>query len=275
MLSWKEIVQKYISKHANRIQKTTQPLQDHFGIGYFTYHKIDNSGKYTVLVDRPEWAEHYVSEQIYLNDPYLRHPSVYKSGFSLIESHGTEEYKEIVLKAGKSVLDMDMGAILIQKNKDSVEFFGFSGNKKNSSLQSLYLNRPQVLKSFASHFKTELQPILNKMELEAGSLVDLKGKDFFCDELIVPDIDPTTLLAYYRDLGIKLEPDKVKKLSKRERQCLKLLIEEKSAKETALLLSLSPRTVESYFENIKCKLSCLNKSELMKLARQFDELGIL
>jgi DNA-binding CsgD family transcriptional regulator len=275
MLNWKEIVQKYISKHTNRIRKTTQPLHDHFGIGYFTYHKIDNTGKYTVLVDRPEWAEHYVSEQIYLNDPYLRHPSVYKSGISLIESHGTDEYKEIVLQAGKNVLDMDMGAILIQKNEGSVEFFGFSGNKKNSLLQGLYLNRPQVLKSFANHFKTELKPILTQMEQEAGSLVDLKGKDFFCDELIVPDIDPKMLLAYYRDLGIKVEHSNAKKLSNRERQCLKLLIEEKSAKETAIILNLSTRTVESYFENIKCKLSCWNKSELLKLARQFDELGVL
>src|SRR5579863_6438309 len=162
MLSWQEIVQNYIIKHSNKIRKTTQPLREHFGVGYFTYHRIDNEGKYTVLVDRPDWAEHYVREQIYLKDPYLRHPSVYRSGMSLIDSHGTEEYKEVVMKAGREVLEMDLGAMLIQKGEGCVEFFGFSGNRKKSSLQSLYLNHPQLLKSFAAHFKKELGSILTQ-----------------------------------------------------------------------------------------------------------------
>lgn len=57
MLGWTEIVQNYISKHSTKIKKTTEPLREHFGIGYFTYHRIDAEGKYTVLVDRPDWAE--------------------------------------------------------------------------------------------------------------------------------------------------------------------------------------------------------------------------
>jgi len=155
MLSWKEIVQNYIIKHSSQIRRTTQPLKDRFGIGYFTYHRIDNEGNYTVLVDSPKWAEHYVSEQIFLNDPYLRHPSRYRSGITLVENHDSEEYKEIALKAGKEVLDMDTGAMLIEKKDNCVEFFGFSGNKETSPLQNLYLNHPQLLKSFAIHFKRE------------------------------------------------------------------------------------------------------------------------
>ena len=49
MLGWTEIVQNYINKHSTKVKKTTQPLREHFGIGYFTYHLIDAEGKYTML----------------------------------------------------------------------------------------------------------------------------------------------------------------------------------------------------------------------------------
>jgi len=260
MLSLEAIVRNYIIKYSNQVQKTTQPLRDHFGVGYFTYHRIDNTGKYSVLVDRPDWAEHYVTNQIYLNDPYLRHPSTYQSGMCFIKSHGSEAYKEQLTKAEKKVLNFEMGVILIQKNEGCVDFFGFSGNAR---LENLHLNHPQLLTSFAAHFKNELRHILTRMEEEACSLIELKGQDFFCKQPICRHIPSDTLLAYYRDLGMHGEVEKAEILSSRERQCLKLLIENKSAKETAHTLKLSRRTIEYYFENIKNKLACWNKQEVL------------
>lgn len=275
MFQWKDIYQNYILKYSNAIQKTTQPLRDHFGIRYFTYHCIDNDGKYIVLVDQPNWAEFYIREQIFLNDPYLRHPSVYQTGMSLIDSHGSKEYQEKVLNAKKNVLDTDLGTILIQKNDNFVEFFGFFANKKKSNLENLSLNYPQLLKSFGAHFKNNLASIIAQMELETNSLVELKGQDFYCDQPIHPDISSTKLRAYYQDLGKKWEIEKSEQLSLRERQCLKLLIENKTAKETAAILKLSKRTVEYYFENIKNKLVCWNKQEILQIANSMLEMGLL
>ena len=168
-----------------------------------------------------------------------------------------------------------MGAILIQKSEHCVEFFGFSGSRKTSSLENLYLNHPHLLTSFAAHFKNKLGSVLTRMEEEAGSLIDLKGPDFVCNHPICPEITSSTLLAYYRDLGMGCEVEKAEKLSPRERQCLKLLIKDKSAKESAAILNLSRRTVESYFENIKNKLACWNKQEVMQTAKSLDEMGLL
>ena len=275
MLDWQAIVENYIIKYSNQIRKATRPLKERFGISYFTYHRIDASGKYTVLVDRPDWAERYVSEKIFLQDPYLRHPSVYKSGICFIESFGSKEYKEMVLREGKSVLDIDMGVILIQKSEDEVEFFGFTGNTRSSSLQSLYLNHSQILQSFAAHFKKELSPILRLMQEETASLIDLKGKDFYCKDSITPQVNIELFHDYFKDLGMKELVDKATSFSLRERQCLKLLMQGKSAKETAKLLKLSSRTVEFYFENIKNKSNCLDKREVLEFARNLEKLGLL
>lgn len=59
----------------------------------------------------------------------------------------------------------------------------------------------------------------------------------------------------------------VPKLSHRQLQCAELLVRGKSCKEIAESLSLSPRTVEAYLVNIRIKMSCKNKAELIfKLA---------
>jgi DNA-binding CsgD family transcriptional regulator len=52
-------------------------------------------------------------------------------------------------------------------------------------------------------------------------------------------------------------------LTSREYECVFLLIRGKSAKEIGALLSLSKRTIESYIENIKNKMDCKNKAEIL------------
>lgn len=55
-------------------------------------------------------------------------------------------------------------------------------------------------------------------------------------------------------------------LSRQETRCLQYTVQGKTAKETALLMDLSFRTIESYLEHIKVKLNCRTKSELIDYA---------
>ncbi len=275
MLGWNEILQKYITKYSNQIQKVTEPLRTSFGISYFTYHHIDHSGKYTVLVDRPDWAEHYIGEKIYLNDPYLRDPKNYNPGLCLVDSQGSKAYKETLMRAGKKVINADIGVILVQQTTEWVEFFGFAGTKETCVLERLYLNDRHLLTSFGVHFKTLLNPILTKMYTEAGSLLDLKGKDFLTFDPVQPTIPSYTRHQYLKAIGMKRELKVANLLSQRERQCLQFLLQDKTSKETAALLELSSRTVESYFENIKVKFNCWNKQAVLQMAKKLQAMGLL
>ena len=53
------------------------------------------------------------------------------------------------------------------------------------------------------------------------------------------------------------------KITPRERTCLMQLIKGKTSKQIADSLKLSIRTIESYLNNIKHKLGCKTKSELI------------
>ncbi|HSX37284.1 MAG TPA: LuxR C-terminal-related transcriptional regulator, partial [Chlamydiales bacterium] len=274
--NWKEIVQNYIIFYSDQIRKATSPLRDHFGIQYFTYHRIDREGRYTVLVDRPDWAEHYVEEQFFLNDPYLGHPDTYRQGFCLIESHGKPEHQQRILRDGKEIFNLDSSILFIQKSEAGAEFFGFAGNRKESNLEDIYLNHPEILQSFGAHFKRELSPVLTQMEREANVLSRLKGRDFDQRERVQAGLKREAHLAYLKDIGFKKEVMRATRLSKQEQRCLKLLLAGKSAKETAHILGhLSSRTVESYFENIKTKLGCWSKREAFDIAQNLENLGLL
>jgi LuxR family transcriptional regulator, quorum-sensing system regulator SolR len=54
-------------------------------------------------------------------------------------------------------------------------------------------------------------------------------------------------------------------VKKREMQCLESLTKGKSAKQIAIELNISYRTVESYLESLKSKLGCNYRSELIKI----------
>lgn len=55
----------------------------------------------------------------------------------------------------------------------------------------------------------------------------------------------------------------ISQLSRRERECLELLLKGNSAKQTGRALNLSPRTIESYIEAIKRKFDCRTKLEIL------------
>jgi len=191
-----------------------------------------------------------------------------------MENHGSEEYREKIIKEAKEITGLNLCTMVIQKDEDSVEFFGFAGKKGACGLEKLYLNQPDLLKSFGAYFKQQLDPILFHMGKEAGLLKDLKGEHFFFNEPLHPEIPNDECLAFLEDLGVK-EAKAFSRLSLREKQCLKLLTEGKSAKETAAILHLSPRTIETYFENIKKKLACWSKQELFSIAKDLTKYHLL
>jgi DNA-binding CsgD family transcriptional regulator len=60
------------------------------------------------------------------------------------------------------------------------------------------------------------------------------------------------------------------KFSKREIECLRYLKQGRTAKEIARFLEIEPRTVESYINNIKLKLNCHKKTQLLDKINQSD-----
>lgn len=73
--------------------------------------------------------------------------------------------------------------------------------------------------------------------------------------------------SYYRDKKSYciINKQSVVTVSKRQLECLQCLVDGLTVKQTANLLFLSIRTVETYLEIIRHKLNCANRIQLVKM----------
>lgn len=88
-------------------------------------------------------------------------------------------------------------------------------------------------------------------------------------------VEPGYYFNLLKSLGMEHYLEQVHLLSQRERECLRCLLEGKTAKETAAIFHLSPRTVESHFEKIKRKLKSSSKRDLFDAAKILEKLELL
>ena len=80
--------------------------------------------------------------------------------------------------------------------------------------------------------------------------------------------EPTSnLISLFQKLTFGLEHLRFKnskvRFTRRETDCIRLLLLGLTIKEISKLLVLSPRTVEVYLDNIKAKLGCTRKSQIV------------
>jgi len=174
----------------------------------------------------------------------------------------------------------DKESILLGCNELQLKQFNRLYNKKKQDMigNTIHGFLDKADKNFADAIYQENQQVLQEE----------RPKQFY-NILTVPGICKIKLLTiknpYYHKNGqlagvfgisqylseISLKDIKNFNLSKRETQCLTLILKGKSMREIAGILHISRRTVETYIENIKDKLGCHTKSEL--ISKSF-ELGI-
>jgi len=269
------IVTQYIARYNKQIRTVTSSIRDYLGINYFTYHNIRDSGRYVVLVDRPDWAEYYVNEQCYKLDPFLRHPDYYQSGIASWSTQGTQEFQEKVVGSACSNFDMNHGVVIINKTSDGVEMFGFSSSSPYSRLKDIIANDITLFRSFGHYFKGELASILVPIEEENVNLKELLGNTFFKDPKVCHSVTDQQRIKIIQQQGLGDLITAAQKLSKRERQCLQLILANKTASEMGDLLNLSSRTVEHYLENAKDKLGVLTRSKLIEITQKLYDLRLI
>lgn len=270
MLSWEETVSLYIEKYQDLIRKTTEPLRHHFGVTYFTYHHVQQNGHYSVLLDRPDFAAHYVQNELFKVDPFLRHPRFFKSGFFAMSEFFPGSTRYLLDQEYADFFNTEPGFIYIDKQTDGVDFFGLVGAFTKEEVFNLYVKNAGVLKRFCHFFKKEMAGILKKMKLDPIFLTYLNS-NFENEVLSIKDLQN---MDFLKKIGYERELLSFSSLSKREVECLRLLLLNKTAKEIGISLDLSRRTVEAYLESAKDKLNCFSKSTLIQKALLFSDFGL-
>lgn len=230
---------------ANDIDQICNPLKK-LGITYFSYTRSEDSGERVYLSNFPCRLEYYFANQQYLIGHTESSPTFYEEQFIFWSTLPRQFMYDDMRGIG-----IDHGVYLVLPAENYCEFFAFAGDKNNHQLINTYINNYHWLKKFALYFKEQAKPILtqaNKVKIILP--FSSKSIDFV-----------TSFQGLDELLTIKNQP----KLSRRQVECAGLLIQGKTYKEIAKEIGLSPRTVETYLNNLKLKLECNNKAELISM----------
>jgi DNA-binding CsgD family transcriptional regulator len=265
-----EYTDRTIKRHIDKMQRICEPLQRCFGINYFTYHIVRPDGAWMPMVSRLDWATFYAENQFCLYDPFLLHPKHYRSGSFLWTHTLSDPYLKKVVDSAWTKFDMDYGLCIVERTPEGCEFFGFSAPKENLGIYSTYLNDMPLLRKFCLYFKEAMGTALDQAARNPIDLLSLKGNAFLKQE-VQPFTNSQAALEFSQFI---LSPQRYK-LSNQEKECLSIYLDELSMKEAAARMHLSPRTIESYLSNIKNKLDCTTKSELIKKGRELRSIGLI
>lgn len=247
-----DLIMRYTNKHSHLLKKICEPLNTHFGISTFSYYFIENDGRFGIVSNYPEQLHFFYHHQLYLSCPYLTHPSFFRSGYALIPITSNSEYLEI----SKREYSVSHLFLILKKMRNRIEGFFFTTPQLNSQNNILFLNQIDLLQQFGLYFKREAKSIINDMHQDGYNMYQAKNSLFLKRDQLLPlsntDVNTMQFLK------------KISTLSNQEQECLTLFKQGHSAQSTAAIMGLSRRTVEHYFENIKNKLNCYSKSELLE-----------
>lgn len=248
-----------------------------FQINHFTYQKQFDDGSRISLSNKPQWIADYYNLALYQTSLFEKKPSEYKSGFNIwIGDYDLEVYRH-----GRQNYNTAHSITITEPQHDSNENYLFSTpNDKQQAIHFL-ANNMDILYHFILFLKDRGRHIFkaaekNKLNLYQSFQFDTQKSKYIDDKNFYQEMMALKKLFYtntpvQRYVFEKGEHKGVK-LSHRELNCLIYLLQNKTAKETAQLMNLSCRTVESYFNNIKNKLNCENKIELVQKFK-YDKLS--
>lgn len=207
-------------------------LKQH-GIKVFNFNRQYADGSFIRLSSDAVWNEHYfakgyVSKRKKVPDSYLTNPINY---FLWL----IKDWPEMLTDAAVN-FDTSNGISIAEKCDGYMDFYCFGAKTNNTSIANFYLNNLDLLQAYGRDFKDRAANLLAAYEK---------------DRLIIPDTEVISAPLPKFDL------------SARQLQCAHLLLQGKSGKEMAASLNLSVRTVETYLENMKIKLGCRNKADLI------------
>jgi DNA-binding CsgD family transcriptional regulator len=243
-----------------------KPLAD-FHINHFTYQKQFNDGSQVSLSNKPQWIADYYNLQLYQTSLFEEKPSNYKATFNV----WVGEYDLDVYRHGRSYYNTAHSITITEPCHDGCEHYLFSTPPEYQQAIQFLANNIDILYRFILHlkdrgariFKTAHRSrliIQRSFENDPDKpFLDLKfhqkmlaAKKSFLKHMPIHRY----VFEYGEDNGIKL--------SHREISCIKYLLQNKTAAETAELMNVSRRTIESYLDNIKVKLNCHSKVDLIQ-----------
>ena len=263
-------------KHGRKVLKLIEPIRQYFGVQQMCFNNVLNNGHTVSVNSYPELHEFGTFTGSYKSNPHYVQPSSMGRGFAQWSAYPKcSEYQTWIEKM-KQNFDVCQGITFIQHHANGYRVYSFSTGKDNPNFQSNILRDIDYLQNFIKYFYEKAHNIID--DIETNNWVDIASisqDHFYKSDGIIPVIkDRAKHLDFLTATGVLDLCIADVSLSRQEKRCIELLTNN-TAKETAVIMKLSHRTVESYLENIKNKLNFDSKAEILEKKWALQKIGIL
>lgn len=248
-----ESIHRSIIKPQDTIKKLCSPLKDTLRIANFGYIRIYQNGRFGHLSNCPDIVEFFFEDKLHRSHPYWRNPDLFEAGVALVPL-AVDDY---LRKKSQSLFQTDQTCMILKKFENYSDFFIFGPENLAKQDCHILFNQLHLLEQFAQYFRRETTSLMNK-SVELGVNMKNELKEQF--EITDPNF-PLCRTDLKKEVFLK----QISPLTPREYACLKLFKTGHSAQATGAKLKISQRTVEHHFENIKEKLGCQSKWDLLNM----------
>lgn len=256
-------------QYVDAVRDTCKPLEK-FGVYTVVHVRLNVKGERCILTNNPAWEKHFLENSYYLY-PILGkfdYPSEIHTDKIFLLSDSLPKIPAI--DTGMHKFDIGPTLVYIEKFDSYVEYVFFSARASDTSINNIYLNNKELFSHFIGFFRSSLAKELQESS-ENKLHLPLADKNHIYSSFDIYDTQVREKVAIFkREIILKDVPTADSKeiaFSNREHQCILHMENGLTAKEIAKTLSISPRTVEHYIDNIKDKLGVKNKLKAMKLLK--------
>lgn len=264
MVNFFRKLEPYSLKHHCRMKQICRPLTDLFSVNHFFYQYVTSNGEFNAFGSHLDLFGYYYEDKLHSANPFIHSSDSVKTGVYIMDSVVNNEYQESLRKL-QTKFNSNYYLLINKKEQHCSRQFGFCIPQNEPGLKLLLINNIPLLRSFVDYFETQMAHSITELH---HNPVDING-EIPCTphskEIGFSDIElaPSKVAAFYAQILDASRHGREYRFTSRELDCIPLLLSGKTAFEISQCLQLSRRTVEHHLANLKDKLQCRTKSELI------------
>lgn len=257
---------------SNLIKEVCAPLLNSIGITYFNYIKIYNQDcSREFLTNNPEWIKHFYKHALYNSVGAIDVEHLLPKGFILWSE---VDEKDPAYLQGREYFNIDHGITFVVKRKDTTLLYVFGSKRENHQINNFYASNIDLLQRFIHYFTDQAHHLIqeaakNRVYLPEPQKINPERVNNInvSKRMRKEFLSRATVSRYY----LLNESDELY-LTPKQAECASLFIKGLTAKQIAIRMGVSYRTVEGQVQDIKSKIQDalnqpLTKEHLIKILR--------
>jgi DNA-binding CsgD family transcriptional regulator len=255
----------YQKKVAREVLEICKPIFDFFKINFFSHTRAFHNGEFTCLLTSTELTEYYLNNKFPIN--FSAGKGFFLEAGYYLANHISVPSSTEIRKLLCENFNTDHFLYIIDKQKNYDDMYALATRPENDAIINQYLNEREFLQYFILYYKDKASTLLKNADTVRYSK---EYFPFYNNATILSDNDDKCLRQtcmqdmILNKIYISGNEGEVS-ISKREFDCLQYIVKNYTLKEIGKHLSLSPRTVETYLNNLKRKLGCNSRSQLIDI----------